>query len=251
MISSLKYTVRVPWLSLPGCDHQAIFSCKSTFFFFLFWEVIKITILPSLSNSQSDFSLLLSNSSHFSFTGLPRALAFAGLTYLIRITNADDFYRELSLICFETFIYSIWHLKWLNYFWCWNEVAWTRYEFSKNKNKKPRSRLAENILCKRNEHTTEGSGQETRQITKIVWLKLNLQHKSPQSQARTCLVPHRSGHYGLPPESARPAPCCSTVVWLTLAVMSREWGGGLASGLVQPVKRLPSWTGSGQSGVQT
>ena len=106
------------------------------FFFFLFWEVIKITILPSLSNSQSDFSLLLSNSFHFSFKGLPKTLAFAGLTYLIRLTNADDFYRELSLICFETFIYSIWHVKWLNYFWFWNEVAWTRFEFSKKKKRK-------------------------------------------------------------------------------------------------------------------
>lgn len=119
---------------LPGCDHQPIFSCKPTFF--LFWEVIKITILPSLSNSQSDFSLLLSNSFHFSFKVLPKTLAFAGLTYLIRLTNADDFYRELSLICFETFIYSIWHVKWLNYFWFWNEVAWTRFEFSKKKKKK-------------------------------------------------------------------------------------------------------------------
>ena len=127
----------MPLLSLPGCDHQPIFSCKPTFFFFfLFWEVIKITILPSLSNSQSDFSLLLSNSFHFSFKGLPKTLAFAGLTYLIRLTNADDFYRELSLICFETFIYSIWHVKWLNYFWFWNEVAWTRFEFSKKKKRK-------------------------------------------------------------------------------------------------------------------
>ena len=132
------------------------------FFFFLFWEVIKITILPSLSNSQSDFSLLPSNSFHFSIKGLPKTLAFAGLTYLIRLTNADDFYRELSLICFETFIYSIWHVKWLNYFWFWNEVAWTRFEFSKKKEKKKNSKMQskaqesfcslkkKKILCKRN-----------------------------------------------------------------------------------------------------
>ena len=133
---------RAPLLSLPACDHQPIFSCKPTFFFFLFWEVIKITILPSLSNSQSDFSLLPSNSFHFSFKGLPKTLAFAGLTYLIRLTNADDFYRELSLICFETFIYSIWHVKWLNYFWFWNEVAWTRFEFSKKKRKEKKLKNA-------------------------------------------------------------------------------------------------------------
>lgn len=70
---------RAPLLSLPACD-LSIFSCKPTFFFLL--EIIKITILPSLSNSQSDFSLLPSNSFHFSF--MPKTLAFAGLTYLIR-----------------------------------------------------------------------------------------------------------------------------------------------------------------------
>lgn len=128
MIHSLKYTVHVPSLRLPASDHQPNFSSKTTFF--LFWEVIKITIPPSLSNSQSDFRLPLSNSFHFSFIWLPRALAFAGLTYLIRVTNADDFYRELSLICFEKFIYSIWHLKWLNYFWCWKKVAWNRLKCS-------------------------------------------------------------------------------------------------------------------------
>lgn len=102
MISSLKYTVHVPLLTLPGYDHQPIFSCKSTIFFFLlFWEVIKITILPSLSNSQSDFSLLLSNSSHFSFIGLPKALAFAGLTYFIRVTNADDFLQGIKSDLFQ------------------------------------------------------------------------------------------------------------------------------------------------------
>lgn len=138
------------------------FSAASPHFFFLFWEVIKITILPSLSNSQSDFSLLLSNSFHFSFKVLPKTLAFAGLTYLIRLTNADDFYRELSLICFETFIYSIWHVKWLNYFWFWNEVAWTRFEFSKKKrrkknsqkcNQKPRSNF---VLKKKKKSSVKG-----------------------------------------------------------------------------------------------
>lgn len=169
------------------------------FFFFLFWEVIKITILPSLSNSQSDFSLLLSNSFHFSFKGLPKTLAFAGLTYLIRLTNADDFYRELSLICFETFIYSIWHVKWLNYFWFWNEVAWTRFEFSKKKKKKRKKSQKRNqkpksnfVLKKKKKSSVKGikginiqlRSQTRRFGTNYQdnWLKLSLQH---QSQAKT------------------------------------------------------------------
>ena len=174
----------------------ANFQLQAHIFFFLFWEVIKITILPSLSNSQSDFSLLLSNSFHFSFKVLPKTLAFAGLTYLIRLTNADDFYRELSLICFETFIYSIWHVKWLNYFWFWNEVAWTRFEFSKKKEEKKKTLKNATkspgviFLLKKKKKKSSVKGikeiniqlrSQTRRLGKNYednWLKLSLQHRA-------------------------------------------------------------------------
>ena len=172
----------------------ANFQLQAHIFFFLFWEVIKITILPSLSNSQSDFSLLLSNSFHFSFKVLPKTLAFAGLTYLIRLTNADDFYRELSLICFETFIYSIWHVKWLNYFWFWNEVAWTRFEFSKKKEEKKKTLKNATkspgviLFLKKKKSSVKGIKEiniqlrsQTRRLGKNYednWLKLSLQHRA-------------------------------------------------------------------------
>lgn len=78
-------------------------------------------------------------------------------------------------------------------------------------------------------------------IAKTIWLKLTLQHKSPQSQARTGF--HIVVDTGFPPANTRPGPYCSTLAWWALAVTSREWGRGLGNGLVHPVKCLHSWTG--------
>jgi hypothetical protein len=168
----LKYIVHVPLLSLPDPDHQPILSCKPIFIF-LFWEVIKITIQPLLSNSWNDFILLLSNSFHFSFIGLPIFLAFAGLIYLIRVTNVENFYRELNLICLERFICYIWHLKQLIFFGVELKLQKLHLNFWKKLKQKLRSSSAENIFCKRKMNMwLIDQIRRSGKITKIILLNL-------------------------------------------------------------------------------
>lgn len=90
------------------------------------------------------------------------------------------------------------------------------------------------------------------EVTKIIWLKPRVQHKSPQFQVKTWfhIMVDAVAFF---PVSTMSISCCSPPGWLTLAVTSPLAPGDeqrRLKDLAQSVKCLPSCTGSRWSGVQ-